>query len=123
MNNEEFRNFIEVTNIVNQIDSHSPEFSGFNPIKVSELGDLPLGVRDFIYLKYEKILILAIADMNITSRVDAYLTNVNFPWEKKTDAHVTVGALMLYKFKTEGDSHTFEKLWLKSYPVQVIYRF
>lgn len=59
--------------------------------------------------------------MNITSRVDAYLTNVNFPWEKKTDTHVTVGALMLYRFKVENNVHSFEKLWVKSYPVQVLY--
>ncbi len=58
--------------------------------------------------------------MNITSRVDAYLTNVNFPWEKKTDTHVTVGALMLYRFKVDSNSiHSFEKLWVKSYPTQV----
>lgn len=57
--------------------------------------------------------------MNITSRVDAYLTNVNFPWEKKTDTHVTVGALMLYRFKVDNHSHSFEKLWVKSYPTQV----
>ena len=58
--------------------------------------------------------------MNITSRVDAYLTNVNFPWEKKTDTHVTVGALMLYRFKVENNVHSFEKLWVKSFPTQVI---
>jgi hypothetical protein len=111
MNNEDFRSFIE-------IDSHSPEFAGFTPTKVSELSELPLGVRDLIYLKYEKILILAVSDMNITSRVDAYLTNVNFPWEKKSDSHVTVGALMLYRFKVDNGSHSFEKLWVKSYPTQ-----
>lgn len=69
-------------------------------------------------MKYEKIIILAVSDMNITSRVDAYLTNVNFPWEKKTETHVTVGALMLYRFKVDNNSHTFEKLWVKSFPVQ-----
>ena len=61
--------------------------------------------------------------MNITSRVDAYLTNVNFPWEKKTETHVTVGALMLYRFKVENNSHSFEKLWVKSFPVQVIHSY
>jgi hypothetical protein len=46
------------------------------PIKVAELGDLNLGGRDFIYLPEERLLFVAMSDMNITSRLDAYLTNV-----------------------------------------------
>jgi hypothetical protein len=46
------------------------------PVKVAELGDLNLGGRDFIYLNEEKLLFVAMSDMNITSRLDAYLTNV-----------------------------------------------
>ncbi len=47
------------------------------PVKVAELGDLNLGGRDFLYLKEEKLLIVAMSDMNIASRFDAYLTNVS----------------------------------------------
>jgi hypothetical protein len=62
--------------------------------------------------------------MNITSRVDAYITNVNLPWEKKSDAHISVGAVFAYKVSIDSNgSYFFDKLWAKSFPVQtgVIY--
>lgn len=108
-----FREFIE-------LDKNSPETSVFSHQKVSEFSDLPLGIRDFIYLKYEKVCFIACSDMHIASRIDAYITNVNLPWEKKSDSHITVGAV--FAFKTEEDQETgeiiFEKLWAKSFPVQ-----
>ena len=46
------------------------------PVKVAELADLNLGGRDFLFLREERVLFVAMSDMNITSRLDAYLTNV-----------------------------------------------
>jgi hypothetical protein len=118
MNCEVFRDFIE-------IDKHSPETTYHTHTKINEYTELPLGIRDFIYLKYDKIAFVACSDMNIASRIDAYITNVNFPWEKKTDSNITVGAV--FAFKTKEDPVTneisFEKLWAKSFPTQtgVIY--
>jgi hypothetical protein len=117
VNCEAFREFLEV-------DRHSPEISSYAPVKLADFEGLPLGVRDFIYLKYEGILLIATSDMNITSRVDAYITNVNLPWEKKTDAHISVGAVFAYKVSIDSNgTYFFDKLWAKSYPVQtgVIY--
>ncbi len=113
VNSETFRDFIE-------IDKHSPELTINAPVKISEYNELPLGVRDFIYLKYENVLMLACSDMNIASRVDAYITNVNLPWEKKTDAHISVGAVFAYKTNADSNGvYQFEKLWAKSFPKQV----
>ena len=64
-----FREFLE-------LDTQIPESVTYKPLKVSVLSDLNLGGRDFIYLKEEKIIFVAMSDMNITSRIDAYLTNV-----------------------------------------------
>jgi hypothetical protein len=69
--NNHFREFLE-------LDTQLPESVVNTPVKVAELGDLNLGGRDFIYLKEEKLLFVAMSDMNITSRLDAYLTNVNY---------------------------------------------
>ena len=56
----------------------------FNPPeKIFELKELPLGVRDFIFFEEEKLIYIICSDMNIASRVDAYISNVNLPWEKK----------------------------------------
>ena len=98
------------------------------PQKITELGDLPLGVRDFIYLekdgipllRYIGIMFIALSDMNLTSRIDAYISNISFPWSKKKEAQVTVGALIVYKVEKDAASGPwkFTRLWVKSYSVQ-----
>lgn len=113
MNSESFRDFIEV-------DKHSPESSSNTHIKINEYSELPIGIRDFIYLKYDKIAFVACSEMNVALRIDAYITNVNFPWEKKTDSHITVGAVFAFKASENSQTGeiTFEKLWAKSFPIQ-----
>lgn len=63
---------------------------------------------------------IALSDMKITSRIDAYFTNLKLPWEKPTATHVTVGALVAYKVSKEAETGTwkFDRVWVKSYPVQ-----
>ena len=46
-----------------------------NPLKLSECSN-PLGVRDFLYVENENMLFVSLSDMEVTSRIDAYLTNV-----------------------------------------------
>lgn len=67
--NPHFREFLE-------LDTQLPESVVNTPVKIAELGDLNLGGRDFLYVREEKLLFVAMSDMNITSRLDAYLTNV-----------------------------------------------
>ena len=109
---ELFRQFIE-------IEKNSPELSVKGPEKIAELPDIPLGIRDMVYLKNENLMFLVCADMNIASRLDAYVTNFNLPWEKKTDAHISVGAVFSFKVtcNSEGVYH-FDKLWVKSFPTK-----
>lgn len=68
--NAHFREFLE-------LDTKIPESVTYSPVKVAELSDLTLGARDFVYLEEEKLMFIAMSDMNITSRLDAYLTNVS----------------------------------------------
>jgi hypothetical protein len=76
-------------------------------------------VRDFQYLDSDGILFVTVSDMNLTSRIDAYLTNMTFPWEKKTEAHVTVGALFVFKVTVDtDDTWSFDRMWMKSFPNQ-----
>jgi len=111
---EVLREFIE-------IEKNSPELAISGPTKLGELHDMPLGIRDMIYQKYNNLMFLACSDMNITSRLDAYITNINLPWEKKSDSHISVGAVFAYKIicNSEGN-YSFDKLWAKSFPTQVI---
>jgi hypothetical protein len=103
------KNFLE-------LEKHSPDL-GFNaPEKLNEWNELPLGIRDFYYYKEENIIFIVCCDMNIASRVDAYITNVNLPWEKKTDSHISVGAV--FAFGLNPQNFQFEKRWAKSFPEQ-----
>jgi WD40 repeat protein len=103
-----------------ELDKHSPDMNDNPPTIIYENNDLPLGVRDFFYFEEGRILFIVCCDMNITSRVDAYITNVNLPWEKKTGEHISVGAVFAFKVieDKKGNSCYFEKLWAKSFPEQ-----
>ena len=48
------------------------------------------------------------------------MTNVNLPWEKKTDSHISVGSVFAFKvIKDKRDvPQSLEKLWAKSFPEQ-----
>ena len=113
VSNEAFKGFME-------IDKHSPDMTYNPPTIIYENNELPLGVRDCIYFEEASILFIVCCDMNITSRVDAYITNVNLPWEKKTNEHISVGAVFAFKFigDKKVNSYYFEKLWAKSFPEQ-----
>ena len=102
------------------MDKHSPEVAYNAPTKVYEYSELPLGVRDFYYYKEKNIFFVVCCDMNIASRVDAYITNVNLPWEKKTDSHIPLGAAFCYQCKpNQGkNDYTVHKIWAKSFPIQ-----
>jgi len=68
--NSHFREFLE-------LDTQIPESVVNSPVKLAELPDLNLGGRDFIFLRQEGLLFIAQSEMNITSRLDSYLTNVS----------------------------------------------
>ena len=111
--NEYFKNFLE-------IDKHSPDLSYNAPSIVYENSELPQGIRDFVFFEEANIMYIACCDMKIASRIDAYVTNVNLPWEKKTEAHISVGSVFAFKliFDKKGIVNLYEKLWAKSFPEQ-----
>lgn len=113
MTTEVFKKFIE-------IESNAPETAKYKHQLITEFTKLPLGVRDFVYNKEHDLIFIACSDMNIISRIDSYVTNVNLPWEKKTDGHLSVGATLAIRLSDDKglNSTKFEKIWAKSYPTQ-----
>ena len=111
--NPNFKAFLEV-------DKHSPDLTYNAPNIIYENNELPQGVRDFCFFEEASIMYIACCDMKIASRLDAYVTNVNLPWEKKSDTHISVGSVFAFKVVQDkkGIPHTFEKLWAKSFPEQ-----
>ena len=103
-----------------ELDKHSPDLSYNSPTIIFENNELPQGVRDFYYFQEAQIIYIVCCDMKIASRLDAYVTNVNLPWEKKTDAHISVGSVFAYRVIQDknGVPQSYEKLWAKSFPEQ-----
>jgi WD40 repeat protein len=108
-----FKDFLE-------IDKHSPDLTYNAPSIVYENNELPQGIRDFYFFEKASIMYIVCCDMKIASRLDAYVTNVNLPWEKKTDAHISVGSVFAFKViqDKKGNIQLYEKLWAKSFPEQ-----
>lgn len=48
----------------------------YQPIKVAQINDLPLGGRDFELVLEKGLLFVAMSEMNIGTRLDSYITNV-----------------------------------------------
>lgn len=61
------------------------------PVKVAEFSELNLGGRDMLYIKEENLMFVAMSDMNITSRLDAYLTNVIIVGYKMYIVYIPLG--------------------------------
>ena len=102
-----------------ELEKHSPNLTYNSPEKKYILDEIPLGIRDFYYLQEDSMIFVACSDMNIASRVDSYITNVNLPWEKNT-GHISVGAVIAFKLnlKVQNSSGILEKRWAKSFPIQ-----
>jgi len=98
-----------------------PDSICYSPIKIAELDNLLIGGRDFIYLEKEGVLMVAMSDMNVTSRIDSYLTNFSLPWEKTPGSDIvsTVGALALYQVSFgKNEEWKFERMWIKTFSSQ-----
>ena len=111
--NPNFKMFLEV-------DKHSPDLTYNAPNIIYENKDLPQGVRDFYFFEEASIMFIVCCDMKIASRLDAYVTNVNLPWEKKSDAHISVGSVFAFRVihDKKNSPQSYEKLWAKSFPEQ-----
>lgn len=107
------------TLIYMQMEGNNPGVVPPAPTKMAELGDLPMGVRDFLYVEEEGLMFVALSDMSIVSRVDAYFNNLKLLWKKDKESEAIVGAVVAYRVGKEADeSVKFERLWAKTYGFQ-----
>lgn len=77
------------------------------------------GVRDFALDVMNGLLFIVSADMNVMTRIDAYMTNMKMPWEseKGEPALIPVGVLECWIRDAEGD---YKRSWTKTYNSQAI---
>lgn len=112
VSNSYFADFLEIS-------QHAPEILYNAPTKLSEFDGIPMGVKDFFYASKDNMLFVVLSDTNLSSRVDAYITNVNLPWESKSETHISVGAFFAFKVTFDNKKgYKFEKVFAKSFPEQ-----
>lgn len=72
-----------------------------------------------MYLEEENMYLIATADMNPMSRLNAKVTNTKLPWENESGkSFMEVGSVEAWSF---GDSSSkFMKTWSKGYPKEAI---
>jgi hypothetical protein len=49
----------------------------YQPVKIAQINDLQLGARDFVLVLDKGLLFVAMSEMNISTRLDSYITNVS----------------------------------------------
>lgn len=81
-----------------------------------------MGYRDIILVPESKLFFSVTSDMSAISRVDSYITNMNMPWDKKTDqVLLSVGVLEAWLQSKKGmEEYSYERLWHKNFKSQAI---
>ena len=101
------------------LEKQAPELLLNRPTLLSEFNKLPLSIQNFIYLEDDGIIFMICSDMDIKSRIEAYITNTNLPWESKSQTHISVGAFFAFKVLFNPEKgFKFEKLYAKSFAEQ-----
>ena len=101
------------------LDKQAPELLLNRPTLLSEFNKLPLSIQNFIYLEDDGVIFLACSDMDLKSRIEAYITNTNLPWESKSKTHLSVGAFFVFKVLFNPEKgFKFEKIYAKSFTEQ-----
>jgi hypothetical protein len=94
LNSEPLRKFLE-------IDKHATETAVIPPTLHLEFKDFYHGIRDLVIDYTSNYMIVVGAEMNVLSRVDAYVANMKMPWEQEVNSfsnstHIPVGSIELW---------------------------
>lgn len=101
----------------NQLDQHAAEQVINTPSQLGEVTGFVHGVRDFHYEPDQGLLFVLCGDMNVASRMDAYLTNMKMFWEKEQpETLLSVGTLECWLQNNQGGID-FQKAWSIPYPL------
>lgn len=81
-----------------------------------------MGYRDVYFSPSRKYYFTACADQNALSRIDSYISNFSFPWDKTKaeDKSLPVGTLECWAKIDETNQFGYEKLWIKHLTSQCI---
>ncbi len=115
--NQAFVRFLE-------LDDHKPDLA-INPLELTaRITHMLMGYRDLYFSEDRKFYFSVTSDPSTVSRLDSYITNLNMPWDKKTEKDqvlLAVGNLEVWaKMKKGTDRFYYERLFLKTFKSQAI---
>lgn len=107
-----------------ELEEHKPDLA-INPLDIrGSITHKMMGYRDIVFSPDRKFYYSVTSDPSTISRIDSYVTNLNMPWDKKTDKEVVllaVGNLEAWvRNKKSGGEFHYERLWLKTFKTQAI---
>lgn len=106
------------------LDEEQPGYLLNKMKKVGMIVHTHLAFRDISFNSNHSMLFGATSDPRSISRIDSYISNFSFPWDKpseKVNVHLTLGNLELYlKKSTDPEEFVYSKLWVRSFKSQVI---
>lgn len=120
LNDTDFKSFIEVISIIfctkqtAQIDKHLKIDSLTKVKELSEIRDLPRGVRDLIYLPQKGVLFALLSETSVISKLGTFISNFSNPKGKEE-----ISSVVFYK-EDPPNSLEFTRVWKKSFENEVI---
>lgn len=91
------------------------------PEMIYEFKDFIYGIRDVHIDPQDGLMIVVCGDMNLLTRMDAYVSNIKMPWEDENQTSegkfMPVGSVEMWIQHNKGP---FDKVWAKTFPSQAI---
>lgn len=110
-NDSDFRNFINL-----EENMHSKLH--FNKEKMLyKFPDVNLGIREFIVVEEQKIVMAVCSEENLQNRIMSYWDNIKIPFLSDNQPSSTVGGLAIYKIISQ-DPWRVEEMFFKSFKAQ-----
>lgn len=110
-NDGDFHSFINLEENLNNKLSFNKEKLLYN------FPDANLGVREFVLIEEQKIVIAVCRDENVQSRVKSYWDNIRLPFIHTEDSFSPVGSFVVFKIVSQDPWHV-EKLFVKNFKSQ-----
>lgn len=106
--NEDFKLFVE-------LQKNSPDLCGNSPDMLGSF-TLPQGIRDFVYIQEENILLICTAEMSVIERAESTISDLKNKIGKQDDNIVNpLGHAYIYYVEENNGEYIFREIWRRKF--------
>ena len=106
--NEDFKLFVE-------LQKNSPDLCGNSPDMLGSF-TLPQGIRDFVYIQEENILLICTAEMSVIERAESTISDLKNKIGKQDDNIVNpLGHAYIYYVQENNGEYIFREIWRRKF--------